>query len=181
MGIPLAVRGIEKIPAQGAVLVFNHSSYMDVFALAATLPGGACHRREARTGAANRRRTHVTPARHSLRRALRRVRQPDGCTKLTALAQQGRVLVFFPKAHLRGGPGCRAFTSAHSKLPPRPTFPFCRASSEGTRTVLRGDQWFPRHSPISVELGDPMLPKGVISIGRPVARPVRETILATMR
>ena len=31
---------------------------------------------------------------------------------------------------------------------------------KGTRTVLRSDQWFPRHSAISIEIGDPVLPAG---------------------
>jgi hypothetical protein len=31
---------------------------------------------------------------------------------------------------------------------------------QGTRTVLRSDQWFPRHSAISIEIGDPVLPAG---------------------
>ncbi len=30
----------------------------------------------------------------------------------------------------------------------------------GTRTVLPGDQWFPRRSPISVDLSDPIRPTG---------------------
>ena len=29
---------------------------------------------------------------------------------------------------------------------------------KGTRTVLRSDRWFPRHSAISIEIGDPVLP-----------------------
>jgi acyl-CoA synthetase (AMP-forming)/AMP-acid ligase II/acyl carrier protein len=69
MGIPLAIRGMEKIPARGAVLVFNHSSYMDAFVLAATL---CC---EARISPAAGCRFYPAPARHSLCRTLRRLRQ----------------------------------------------------------------------------------------------------------
>jgi 1-acyl-sn-glycerol-3-phosphate acyltransferase len=28
----------------------------------------------------------------------------------------------------------------------------------GTRTVLRGDQWFPRHGPVTVSIGPPIEP-----------------------
>jgi 1-acyl-sn-glycerol-3-phosphate acyltransferase len=31
---------------------------------------------------------------------------------------------------------------------------------KGTRTMLRSGQWFPRHSAISVEIGDPVAPSG---------------------
>jgi len=39
MGAPIAVRGLDRIPPRGAVLLFNHSSYMDAFVLGAVLPG----------------------------------------------------------------------------------------------------------------------------------------------
>jgi len=32
---------------------------------------------------------------------------------------------------------------------------------KATRTVLCGDQWFPRRSAIRIEIGDPVLPAGV--------------------
>ena len=39
MGIPLVTKGVDGIPGRGAVLVFNHSSYMDALVLATVLPG----------------------------------------------------------------------------------------------------------------------------------------------
>jgi 1-acyl-sn-glycerol-3-phosphate acyltransferase len=30
----------------------------------------------------------------------------------------------------------------------------------GTRSMLRGEQWFPRHAAISVEIGEPVMPSG---------------------
>jgi 1-acyl-sn-glycerol-3-phosphate acyltransferase len=30
----------------------------------------------------------------------------------------------------------------------------------GTRSMLRGDQWFPRYAAISVEIGEPVMPSG---------------------
>ncbi|MGO9356614.1 MAG: AMP-binding protein, partial [Xanthobacteraceae bacterium] len=39
LGTPVSVSGVERIPKNNAMLVFNHSSYMDVVLLAAALPG----------------------------------------------------------------------------------------------------------------------------------------------
>ena len=39
LGVPLSVSGIDRIPRGSAVLVFNHSSYMDAIVVAAVLPG----------------------------------------------------------------------------------------------------------------------------------------------
>jgi hypothetical protein len=39
LGVPLSVSGIDRIPRSSAVLVFNHSSYMDAIVVAAALPG----------------------------------------------------------------------------------------------------------------------------------------------
>jgi hypothetical protein len=39
MGVPVSTIGIDRIPSRGAMLVFNHSSYMDSLVLAAVLPG----------------------------------------------------------------------------------------------------------------------------------------------
>jgi 1-acyl-sn-glycerol-3-phosphate acyltransferase len=39
IGAPLSVTGLEHIPRGGAVLAFNHESYMDALTVAAALPG----------------------------------------------------------------------------------------------------------------------------------------------
>ena len=39
MGISLSTKGIDRIPNDGAMLVFNHSSYMDALVLTTVLPG----------------------------------------------------------------------------------------------------------------------------------------------
>ena len=39
MGIPLFVKGIERLPKQRGVVVFNHASYVDAIVVAAVLAG----------------------------------------------------------------------------------------------------------------------------------------------
>ena len=39
IGVPVAVAGLDRVPRGNAMLVFNHSSYMDALVLSAVLPG----------------------------------------------------------------------------------------------------------------------------------------------
>ncbi len=109
MGIPLTLRGIEKIPAQGAVLAFNHSSYMDALTLAAALPAepAIVAKRELAqqivAGPALRRLGIPFVERYDVSGSL------TDATVLTALAQQGRVLVFFPEGTFTRRAGLSGF------------------------------------------------------------------------
>jgi 1-acyl-sn-glycerol-3-phosphate acyltransferase len=160
MGIPFAVRGIEKIPASGAVLVFNHSSYMDVFALAATLPGepAIVAKRELAqqliAGPILRRLGAPFVERYDVSGSL------TDATTLGALAHEGRLLVFFPEGTFTRRAGLSGFYLGAFKVAADANLPLLPGIIKGTRTVLRSDQWFPRHSAISIEIDDPVLPAG---------------------
>ena len=160
MGIPLAVHGIEKIPPQGAVLVFNHSSYMDVFALAATLPGEPAI-------VAKRELARQLVAGPILRQlGIPFVERYDvsgsrtDAAALGALARAGRLVVFFPEGTFTRRAGLSSFYLGAFKVAAEAGLPLLPGIIKGTRTVLRSDQWFPRHSAISVEIDDPILPSG---------------------
>jgi 1-acyl-sn-glycerol-3-phosphate acyltransferase len=179
MGIPLVVRGIEKIPRQGAVLVFNHSSYMDAFMLAATLPGEPAI-------VAKRELAQQVIAGPILRRlGTPFVERYDVSTSLTdaarlgAMAREGRLLVFFPEGTFTRRAGLSGFYLGAFKVAAEADLPVLPGIIKGTRTVLRSDQWFPRRSPIGIEIGDPLLPAGTDfqSIVR-LRDQVRQTMLA---
>ncbi len=160
MGIPFEVHGIEKIPTQGAVLVFNHSSYMDAFALAATLPGepAIVAKRELAqqlvAGPILRRLGTPFVERYDVSSSL-----TDAAT-LGALARDGRLLVFFPEGTFTRRAGLSGFYLGAFKVAAEAGLPILPGIIKGTRTVLRSDQWFPRHSAISIEICDPVLPAG---------------------
>jgi 1-acyl-sn-glycerol-3-phosphate acyltransferase len=160
MGIPLTIRGIEKIPAQGAALVFNHSSYMDVFALAATLPGEPAI-------VAKRELAQQLVAGPILRRlGIPFVERYDVSGSLTdaamlgTLAGSGRLLVFFPEGTFTRRVGLSGFYLGAFKVAAEAGLPVLPGIIKGTRTILRSDQWFPRRDTINIEIGDPVLPQG---------------------
>ncbi len=160
MGIPLAVRGTEKIPAQGAVLVFNHSSYMDAFVLAATLPGepAIVAKRELAqqivAGPILRRLGTPLVERYDVSGSL------TDAAALGALARTGRLLIFFPEGTFTRRAGLSGFYLGAFKVAAEAGLPLLPGVIRGTRTVLRSDQWFPRRSAITIDIGDPLLPEG---------------------
>jgi 1-acyl-sn-glycerol-3-phosphate acyltransferase len=160
MGIPLTIRGIEKMPAQGAVLVFNHSSYMDAFVLAATLPGepAIVAKRELAqqrvAGPILRRLEIPFVERYDVSASL------ADATTLAALARAGRLLVFFPEGTFTRRAGLSGFYLGAFKIAAESNLPILPGIIKGTRTVLRSDQWFPRCSAISIEFGEQVLPAG---------------------
>ena len=160
MGIPLATKGIEDIPRGGAILVFNHSSYMDALVLAAVLPGepAIVAKRELSTqrvaGPLLRRLGIPFVERYDVSGSLA---DAEG---LIDLARRGRLLVFFPEGTFTRRAGLSGFYMGAFKVAAEAKLPILPGVIRGTRSVLRGDQWFPRRASVSVEIGKPIRPSG---------------------
>jgi len=60
------------------------------------------------------------------------------------LARQGRTLVFFPEAHSPEGWGLSEFYFGAFKVAADANLPVLPGIIRGTRSMLRGEQWFPR-------------------------------------
>ena len=153
-------RGGVGMPRGRAVLVANHSSYLDGLALAAVLPNPVAF-------VAKKELANQVPAAMFLRRLgavfVERFR-PDGgvedAATMIAAARADEQLLFFPEGTFTRMPGLLAFrlgafaTAAGAGLPVVPI------TMRGTRSVLRGGQWFARRAAISVEIGPAIAPQG---------------------
>jgi 1-acyl-sn-glycerol-3-phosphate acyltransferase len=158
--IPLSVSGIEKIPRGGAVLAFNHASYMDAVIVAAVLPGEPAH-------VVKKELASQIFAGPLLRRLgvlfLERFELTDSLVDLEgvlAAANQGRLLVFFPEGTFTRRAGLSGFYLGAFRVAAQANLPVVPGILRGTRSMLRGDQWFPRWSPISVNIAEPIQPSG---------------------
>ncbi len=160
MGIPLSSKGIDRIPSGGAILAFNHSSYMDALVLATVLPGepAIVAKRELsaqRVAGLLLRRLNVPfVERYDVSGSLA---DAEG---LIDLARQGRLLVFFPEGTFTRRAGLSGFYMGAFKVAAEANLPIFPAVIRGTRSMLRGDQWFPRRVSVSVEIGEPVRPSG---------------------
>lgn len=160
MGIPVATIGIDHIPSRGAMLVFNHSSYIDSLVLTAVLPGEPAF-------VAKRELSGQFIAGLLLRRlGIPFVERYDVSGSLTdaetliALARQGRILVFFPEGTFTRRAGLSGFYLGAFKVAAEANLPILPGVIRGTRSMLRSDQWFPRHTAINIEIGEPVMPSG---------------------
>ena len=160
MGVPVSVSGIDRIPDRGAMLVFNHSSYMDSLLLVAVLPGEPAI-------IAKRELAGQSFAGPLLRRlAIPFVERYDvsgslaDAEALIAHARQGRTLVFFPEGTFTRRAGLSGFYLGAFKVAAEANLPVLPGIIRGTRSMLRSDQWFPRRAAISVEIGEPVMPSG---------------------
>jgi len=79
---------------------------------------------------------------------------------LIALAREGRVLVFFPEGTFTRRAGLSGFYLGAFKVAAEANLPVLPGTISGTRSLLRSDQWFPRRSDVTVEIGEPVSPSG---------------------
>jgi 1-acyl-sn-glycerol-3-phosphate acyltransferase len=160
MRIPVSTSGIDRIPARGAMLVFNHSSYTDVVVLTAVLPGEPAFvaKRELAgqyiVGSLLRRLGIPFVERYDVSGSL------ADAEALIALARAGRTLVFFPEGTFTRRAGLSGFYLGAFKVAAEANLPILPGLIHGTRSMLRSDQWFPRRVAVSVEIAEPVMPSG---------------------
>ncbi len=160
MGIPLSIKGIERLPKDHAIVIFNHSSYVDAIAVAAALPGAPAYMvkgelaSEFFAGVLLRRLGALFVERYDLTSGI-----ADTATA-TALAREGRLLVVFPEGTFTRQPGLLEFFTGAFKIASEAKVPIYPGVLRGTRSILRSDQWFPRWGRIDVEILDPVTPRG---------------------
>ena len=160
MGVSVSIIGVERIASRKAMFAFNHSSYMDALVLAAVLPGEPAI-------VAKKELSGQLIAGSLLRRlGIPFVERYDVSGSLTdaealiALARQDRVLVFFPEGTFTRRAGLSGFYLGAFKVAAEAGLPVLPGTICGTRSLLRSDQWFPRHTAVTVEIGEPVMPSG---------------------
>jgi 1-acyl-sn-glycerol-3-phosphate acyltransferase len=160
-GAGLDIRELDRIPASGGcVLVANHSSYLDVIVLSAALPGHP-----------------VFVAKHELlenrwaRPFLSRLktlfvervdpqRGVEDIRNAVEAIRAGEILIFFPEGTLTRMPGLLPFRLGAFQVAAETAVPVIPVAINGTRSILRGGQWFPRRGRIAVTIGKPVTPSG---------------------
>jgi 1-acyl-sn-glycerol-3-phosphate acyltransferase len=161
----LAATGIRPaaegaIPRAGALLMVNHASYADALVLAAILPGEPVYvaKREFAeqrlVGALLRRLDALFVDRLDLAGGQRDI------DRLVAAAREGRLLVVFPEGTFTRRPGLSEFFLGAFKVAAEANVPVVPAALRGTRSLLRAGQWFPRRTPVSLTVGEPIMPTG---------------------
>jgi len=148
------------VPDKDVILIANHSSYLDSLVVAAVVPGPLSFvakeelagQRVAgpflrRLGVLFVRRTDTVGGLEDTKRQLAAVR----C---------GERVVSFPEGTLSRMPGLLGFQLGAFLVAAEARAPVVPITIRGTRTILRGGQWFPRRGRIHVHVGGALAPDG---------------------
>jgi 1-acyl-sn-glycerol-3-phosphate acyltransferase len=160
-GIPLVVQGLEHLPRHEPYIVaINHASYLDGPMVSAALPVDVHYvvKRE-------------LEAHYFTRVLLRRIGAEfverfeaqqgiQDTERLLQAVQQGHSLVLFPEGTFLRVPGLQAFHMGAFMVAARAGVPVVPVGVQGTRAILRAEQWFPRPGRVRVTVGAPMHPQG---------------------
>ena len=160
-GLSVTVQGLEGLPSSGPVVIAaNHSSYLDALILFALLPPNLHF-------AAKREFDRVPLVGFLMRRLgahfVERVDPAVGIEdteELTAAAQQGHTVAFFPEGTFSRAPGLRPFRLGAFLVAAESGKPVVPVVLRGTRSALREGRWLLTRYPVDVIVEAPVMPRG---------------------
>lgn len=172
------ILGQVENKGDGCIVVSNHASYIDSVVLTAALPGPL-------TFVAKEELSRQWVAGPFLRRLgtlfARRTEAAAGVedtTRQLHAVETGRRLVTYPEATLTRMPGLLDFRLGPFLVAAQTNVEVLPVVLRGTRSVLRGDQWFPRHRPVDVHIAQPVRADGTdLAAAARLRDQVRATIL----
>jgi 1-acyl-sn-glycerol-3-phosphate acyltransferase len=152
-GLSPKVEVEESMPARNVLLAVNHSSYLDPLVLSAVIPGRL-------TFVAKKELAGQRVAGPFLRRTgtlfVRRTDVKGGVEdtrKVLEASLTGERIVSFPEGTLTRMAGLLGFHVGSFLVAVEAGIPVVPIVISGTRSALRGSQWFPRPSNIDVHIG----------------------------
>jgi 1-acyl-sn-glycerol-3-phosphate acyltransferase len=159
MGIRVDVSGRWPTVAR-PMFVSTHASYFDSLVLAAVLPGQPVFvaKKELES------QFIAGPFLRALQTQFVDRSDPEGGVedtgKVLETAKAERALVFFPEGTFTRAPGLLPFRLGAFVIAVRQGMTVVPLAPRGTRSVLRGGQWWPRRHAVSVWIGAPITPDG---------------------
>lgn len=159
-GLRPTVEGLERIPPGGALLVANHSGYLDFLICLATLPSETRFvikgelRDNKLVGPALQRMGHVFIDRHSAARSL------SDLQEVVQLLEGGQPVLVFPEGTFTADVGMRAFKLGAFRLACQTGVPVVPVAIRGSRKALRDGSWLPKRRRIEVEVLQPLHARG---------------------
>lgn len=159
-GMALRLNIVSDLPTDSAVLVANHASYLDSIVVVAAIPGEF-------TFVAKEELSRQWIAGPFLKRLgtlfVRRALASEGVEDIEAqlaAAGAGERIVSFPEGTLTRMPGLLGFHLGPFLVAAKSKRPVVPVAIKGTRSILRGGQWFPRRGRITVHVDEPLVSEG---------------------
>jgi acyl carrier protein len=157
---PINVKGLEHLPKPGTpcVLVCNHASYLDGLILTAILPTPVSFiakeelNKQFIAGNFLRRIGTEFVERFDMQKGA------EGAKRIACLAAEGKSVLFFPEGTFSRIPGLLPFHMGAFITAAEANIPIISIVIRGSRSILRSGSSFPRHSPISISIGEAIYP-----------------------
>jgi 1-acyl-sn-glycerol-3-phosphate acyltransferase len=157
-GISVQFRGAERLPAGAAMVVANHSSYIDGVLLKAVLPTRYAF-------VIKKEMVKVPLAGLLLRRIgaefVDRFNRHSGAMdarRLMRVATGGSSLVFFPEGTFADRPGVARFHGGAFTIAARARMPVVPVAIHGARNILRGGTMWPHPGRVTIDVLTTILP-----------------------
>lgn len=157
-GITIEFRGIENLPPGAAMVVANHSSYIDGVLLKAVLPSRYAF-------VIKKEMVKVPLAGLLLRRIgaefVDRFNRHSGAMdarRLMRVATGGSSLVFFPEGTFADRPGVARFHGGAFTIAARARMPVVPVAIHGARNILRGGTIWPQPGHVSIDVLTALIP-----------------------
>jgi acyl carrier protein len=160
-GIPVIVQGMENLrPVQPCVLVVNHASYLDPLVLMATLPGDFAYVAKKELTVKFLSRVPMERLGVEFVERFEALQGVEDTARITGAVSRGRPMIFFPEGTFRREPGLRSFHLGAFVVASQTGVPVIPLALRGTRSILRGDQWFFRRGAVHLIITPPIPPSG---------------------
>jgi 1-acyl-sn-glycerol-3-phosphate acyltransferase len=169
-GVPLTVQHLQRLPAGPCVLVCNHASYTDGAILVAALPRALSFVAKVELG---RRRIAGAYLRSLGSLFVERfdvARSVEDATRVAEHVRRGHSLAVFPEGTIVARPGLMPFHLGAFVAAARAGVPVAPVALEGSRTLLGEGHWWPRRTPLRVQIGEPLAVPGAAT-RPPAAKP----------
>ncbi len=161
LGVPLKVVGLENLPDKRAyVVVANHSSYMDGVVLAAALPVDLAFVAKAELRRQPIARIFLNKVGALFVERFHPQRSVADAKRSKEVLKVGQPLLYFPEGTLSRAPGLLPFHMGAFVVAAEAGAPVVPVVLRGTRSVLRGNSWFPHRAALSVSVLPALQPEG---------------------
>jgi 1-acyl-sn-glycerol-3-phosphate acyltransferase len=158
-GCRLRVEGLGSLPTHGAaLLVCNHTSYLDVVALLAAIPIEFRFVAKRELGSAPLVGTVIRKAGHLMVDRVDLSRGVADAEMITTVLRRGTSVLFFPEGTFVEAPGLLPFRLGAFKAAVDSQCPVIPIGLHGTRHILPASRWLPRRGAIAVTIGPPITP-----------------------
>jgi len=161
-GIPMTLRHRENLPPKDSpcIYVSNHQSYIDAIVMFALLPAGTSFVVKIEVLHSFFLRTLLKRFESQFVERFDAAKGIEGARSIAETGRAGQSLMFFAEGTFTRTPGLLPFRMGAFETAVKSGVPIIPLAIRGTRSVLRGNQFFPRRGVINVIAGPAIKPDG---------------------